>query len=268
MAHRRWIIHGQQVRTVARTLVAVASLLLVTCTQSARDPQSPRIDTPSATSPSASATSPSPSPAVIELPPLTPTGIAAMWSRSNSSGVSLLTTKGRLLAKVQDAIIYSPLTPPGTVILKIEDEHWVLDSPAHELRQITAGRARRLVRASGVFPLPRDAFTWSVLAPTSPQVLGQFWQGVSECQKPIAMWRRGTSLEASPVTGDLLTTAQPTYALGWTEASEALVAVADGPCDAGSARYRRGVYAFDQAGGARQISVPPGSYAFQMWSAR
>ncbi len=205
---------------------------------------------------------------VIELPSLPERGVAASWSRANNSeGVSLVTLGGRVIATVRGVGIFQAgRISPGLVILTDGDKYyWVLDVPAHELRRVSPARAHQLVEARGPAYLPSDAFAWSVQAPGGTQVLGQYWQQVSECQKPVAMLRPAPGLEASPVTGDRLAAAQPSYALGWTEAGEAVAAVASGPCDAGSATLHDGVYIFD-SGKAQRLSVPLGSYVFQMWS--
>jgi hypothetical protein len=205
---------------------------------------------------------------VIDLPPLPSSGLASGWSRGDSEGVSLVTLDGRVLATIEDVGIFEAgRMPPGLLILTRGDKRfWVLDVSAHELRQVSLYRAYQLVQDRVSDSLPRDDFAWSVRAPRGTQVLGQYWQQVSECQKPIAMLRDTADPEASPVTGDPLRAAQPSYALGWTHASEAVVAVARGPCDAGSGQFREGVYAFNGTGHVRQIAIPRGSYVFQMWA--
>jgi hypothetical protein len=189
-----------------------------------------------------------------------------MWSRDDERvGVSLLTLSGRVVATVRDAIIYEPISPPGIVVLQIEDELYLtLDASAHELRRVSAGRAYRLVRR-GLGYLPSNAFSWWTPAPHGPQSLGQYWRQVSECQEPIAMLAPRSSSRATPVTGDSLGAAQSTYALGWTGTDQAVVQITPG-CGSGSGPYRDGVYAFDHDGDARRIRVPPGSYVYRMWS--
>jgi hypothetical protein len=244
-----------------------ATVALAACTASSGT-QGAVSSLPVATSSSATASN-SEAPRVIELPPLTDTGLAALWSRANNSvGVSLVTLRGRVLATVHNVTIYEAgRTPPGLVILNRGDrQYWVLDVSAHELRRVSPARAYKLVQQHGPASLPSDAFAWSVAAPGSTQVLGQYWQQVSECQKPIALLRSGPGAQASPVTGDPLVNAQPSYALGWSDDSEAVVFVARGPCDPGTAQFHDGVYLFDTHGGVQRLKLPVGSYAFQMWS--
>jgi hypothetical protein len=203
----------------------------------------------------------------MELPRLPKTGLAAGWSRGNKEGVSLLDLRGRIYATVHGAGIYSAdRTPPGLIILVMHNhEYWLLDVSAHELRGIRSYRAEKLVSERGSASLPHDALAWSVPAPIGPQVLGQYWRQVSECQKPVAVIRPDPGSQLMPVTGDPLKDAQPTYALGWVDDNKALVSVARGPCDAGTARFREGVYMFSSDGDAQRLEVPSGSYMFQMW---
>jgi hypothetical protein len=240
--------------------LVTGAIALVACTSGSISPRSVE------PSPTGSAPRPDPTERSIELPQLPARGLVAGWSRDNSEGVSLMTLGGRVLATIPDfAIFQAGRMPPGLVILNRGEMHfWVLDVAAHELRRVSLYGADRLVEKRAPSSLPRDAFAWSVRAPGSTQVLAQYWQQVSECQKPVAMVRRAPGLEALPVTGDELTTAQPSYALGWTGRGNVVAAVARGPCDAGSGRFADGVYVF---GGERprRIGVPQGSYLFQMW---
>ena len=248
-------------------VLAGSFAVLVACTSA---PASPNIGsgTPSSTVTRSTSVASSPSPpSVIELPALPETGLAAGWSRANAEGVSLVDLRGHTFATVHDAGIYSAdRVPPGLVILVMHnDEYWLLDVSAHELRRISAYRAEKLVSERGSASLPHDALAWSVSAPAGPQVLGQYWQQVSECQKPVAVIRPAPGSPLQPVTGDPLINAQPSYALGWVDDDKALVSVARGPCDAGTARFREGVYLFSSDGDAQRLRVPPGSYFFQMW---
>ena len=187
-------------RAALSAVVSATAYVAIACTPSSGESQSPGSARPAVASPSVSSPSPS-SPRVIELPPLPGRGVAAMWSRDdNRVGVTLLTLNGRVLATLQDATLYEPLDPPGFVILEIDSrQQWVLNPSAHELRRISVRRAQNIVGIRGPEFLPSNAFAWWVRAPGGPQVLGQYWRQVGECQEPIAMLRPGSGLGSSPL---------------------------------------------------------------------
>jgi hypothetical protein len=185
---------------------------------------------------------------------------------NDTVGVSLVTLQGRVLATVRGVALYlaDRMRPGLTIVTDGKKKFWVLDVSGHELRRVSQARAEQLARAHGPAYLPSEAFGWFSPAPSGSPVLGQYYQQVSECQKPIAMLRQAPGLDATPLTGDSLAHAQPSYALGWTRASQAVAAVASGPCDAGSGALHDGVYIFGD-GRPTPLTVPSGSYFFHMW---
>lgn len=261
-------------------LILGMSLVLAGCTSGPRPPAGVSSDaTPSgATSPSPSGT-PHPSRNVIPLPPLPTMGFAAMWSRANNkNGVSLLTMDGHIVASVPNVIIWDPNGPGGRVILRSWDKrrYWFLDTSAHRLIPVTQGGAKKLLQQPPRSRLPIPArsvgsWAWSVPAPSGTGVLAQYYQNgygseLSECAKPLAMLQSTPGADLTPVTGDPLGAAQPSYALGWTAKSEPVVAVGKGPCGGPPGGLRDGIYVFGSHGEASPVPVPKGSYFFQMWA--
>jgi hypothetical protein len=255
----------------ARELLLAVGLALVACTYTSGTTDDTGGSTPSQTHPTVVGEfTLSPQGTIIELPPLSERGLAAMWSRANNTiGVSLLSLDGRVLATVPNVIIYDATGPSEGVILQSADEirYWLLDASAHELVPITLQRAMRLHRPARV-RLPHPArspgsWAWSMPAPTGTQVLAQYNRQVSECAQPIAMVQPAPGLAVLPVTGEPFGTAS-SFALGWTAASEPVVEVTP-VCVGPSDRFRSGVYVFDNQGGAERLDVPKGSYVFQMW---
>lgn len=215
--------------------------------------------------------------AEIVLPPLPDSGIAAMWSRENSVGVSFVNLEGEVVATVRNAIIYRPGGPPGTVVLvRGENRHWVLDARDHVLRSVSESEANQIVNGDrGPFPpTPANSvgdWAWVEGSPDGTETLGQYWQSgygsqLSECSKPIAMIQRPSSGDPEPITGQSLGQPQPTYALGWASAGHPLAAVMVGPCGSPLTEFAEGVHVFDEAGGHERVNMPAGSYSFQMWT--
>ena len=202
-----------------------------------------------------------------------------MWSRANNKiGVSLLTMDGHVVATVPNVYIWDPNGPGGRVVLRgwHERRFWFLDPSAHELVPVTLGRANKLLHQTrrARFPIPAQSvgsWAWSMSAPSGTEVLAQYYQNgygsqLSECAKPLAMLQPTRGADLTPVTGEPLGAAQPSYVLGWTAKSEPVVAVAHGPCGGPSGGLRDGVYVFGSHGAASPVPVPKGSYFFQMWA--
>ena len=255
------------------------SLVLTGCFSSTPTPASVASGTTSTPAAPSGSIGPPPSRNIIPLPSLPKMGLAAMWSRANNeTGVSLLTIDGRVVATVPNVYIWDPNGPGGRVVLRGSDErgYWFLDVSEHELVRVSQGRAMQLLHPprSGRLPIParsQGSWAWSTPAPSGSELLAQYYQNgygseLSECAKPLAMLQATPGAGLSPVTGDPLGAAQPSYALGWTAKSEPVIAVGRGPCGGPPGGLHEGVYVFGSHGNSSRIPVPKGSYDFQMWA--